>query len=135
MTENVAEIQRRITNLEGQLLVLDSDPLNINAELQTTKQHLATMKAALNTNLAALGVEETKELKKLKTSRYLQDRMNARALKHCIRAHLCQRKFEFDRLAHEYCQTINGVFCLDFSACILIIFGRQETSCSYSICN
>jgi uncharacterized protein YceH (UPF0502 family) len=122
LTDHVAEIQKCITNLEGQLTVSDSDLLSINDELQSTKQHLATMKAVLNANLAVLGVEETKELKKLKTSHYLQDRMNARALKYHIHDHLCQRKFEFDRLAHEYCQTINGVFCFCFLPVYLIVW-------------
>lgn len=78
LMESVAKIQKCITNLEGQLSVSDSDPLSINTELQSTKDHLAIMKAALDANLATLGVEEIKELKKLKTSCYLQDRMNAR---------------------------------------------------------
>jgi hypothetical protein len=80
------------------------------------------MKAALNVNSAALEVEETKELKKLKTSCYLQDIMNARALKYPIYDCLHQRKFEFDCLAHEYCQTINGVLCFCFLPVYLLLW-------------
>ncbi|KAF8130556.1 hypothetical protein EV363DRAFT_1399064 [Boletus edulis] len=96
-------------SLEIHLATSDSDLITINVELQSQKEHLAAMKVALDSHLAALGVEEIKELKRLKSSRYLQDRMNARALKYHIRERLRQRKFEFDRLTHEYRQTINDV--------------------------
>ncbi|KAF8436868.1 hypothetical protein L210DRAFT_961007 [Boletus edulis BED1] len=107
--DNVADIQKSITTLEIHLATSDSDLITINVELQSQKEHLAAMKVALDSHLAALGVEEIKELKRLKSSHYLQDRMNARALKYHIRECLHQRKFEFDRLTHEYRQTINDV--------------------------
>lgn len=66
------------------LATSDSDPISINADLQSQKEHLVVMKVALDGNLAALGIEGIKELKRLKSSHYLQDRMNARALKYRI---------------------------------------------------
>ena len=102
MIDNVTDIQKSITTLQMDLATSDSDPISINADLQSQKEHLVVMKVALDGNLAALGIEETKELKRLKSSHYLQDRMNARALKYCIQECLHQRKFEFDCLTHEY---------------------------------
>ena len=57
------------------LATSDSIPISINANFQSQKEHLVVMKVALDRNLAALGMTETKELKRFKSSHYLQDRM------------------------------------------------------------
>lgn len=119
--DNVAGTKKQIETLEQQLVLPDNDITAINAELQSTMQHLNSVKAALQRSLTALGVEESRELKKFKKSVYLQDKMNARALKHRIRDRLRQRKFEFESLMHNYRQTITGkelVMCT--CPCVLI---------------
>ncbi|KIK81916.1 hypothetical protein PAXRUDRAFT_92959, partial [Paxillus rubicundulus Ve08.2h10] len=79
----------------------------VEMDLQTSRQLLSSMKKTLTAKLSALGVEEERELKNLKASPYLCDRINARALKQHICDRLRQQKFELDRLQHDYRQTIN----------------------------
>lgn len=56
-----------------------------------------------------MGVEERVALDELRQSRYLRDRMNARALKTRIRDRLRQRKFELEKLECAYRHTVNGM--------------------------
>ncbi|KAF9230012.1 hypothetical protein BU15DRAFT_69562, partial [Melanogaster broomeanus] len=60
---------------------------------------LSTMKSSLSSKTAALGIEETKQLKKLRSSPYLHCHMNARALKQRLRDRLQQQ--------HDHCKPIN----------------------------
>jgi hypothetical protein len=106
--DNISIKEKEIYELEHLLISSTADAVRINMDLQTSRQLLTSMKKTLTAKLSALGVEEKRELKNLKASPYLRDRMNACALKHRIRDRLRQRKFELDRLQHDYRQTING---------------------------
>ncbi|KAG2344778.1 hypothetical protein BDR05DRAFT_975323 [Suillus weaverae] len=62
----------------------------------------------IDARLSALGVEDKAELEKMKKDVYLTARLNARAVKTHIQDHLCQWKFELERLERSYRASINA---------------------------
>lgn len=77
--------------------------------LRSTRAYLNGLIARRDRQFAALGVAESASLIRLKQSKFLQQRMNALALKHRMRDKLRQRKFENERLERAYRRTVNGM--------------------------
>ncbi|KAF8574524.1 hypothetical protein K439DRAFT_1649758 [Ramaria rubella] len=56
---------------------------------------------------AALGVDQMANLQGMRNSAYLCNRMNARALKNCLRSKLREQRFELARIEHSYTHSVN----------------------------
>ncbi|KAH9828839.1 uncharacterized protein C8Q71DRAFT_859379 [Rhodofomes roseus] len=98
---------KSIRELEERLLVGSGDPHEIDLQLSELRPKQLRVSAAIMNKRSALGVGETSQLSRLTKSKFLQLRMNARALKQRIRDRLRQRKFELDRLERAHRQTMN----------------------------
>lgn len=83
---------------------------DIGARLQSTRKKQSSLEAAIRTKILALGIDERNDLRQLMTSRFLQLRMNARALKMRLRERLRERKFELELLERCYRNTANGMY-------------------------
>ena len=81
-------------------------------ELRAQRSKIIT---AIQRKRSALGVNERARLSQLSRSKFLQLRMNARALKQRLRDRLRQRKFELDRLERSYRQTASSMILVFFS--------------------
>ncbi|RDB30787.1 hypothetical protein Hypma_005865 [Hypsizygus marmoreus] len=69
---------------------------------------ISKMSSAIAQKKKILGVEDRANLKKLVKNKFLQARMNARALKQRIRSRLRERKFELERLERAYRHTVSN---------------------------
>lgn len=78
--------------------------------LESSRAHLKRLEKARAVKFDALDVDDSFDLVKLKSNKYLTARMNALALKHRLRDRLRQRKFEMERLERSYRRTMNGAF-------------------------
>jgi len=98
-----------IRGLEEQLLGGNSqiDYQQLDLQLSEARTKRARIVTSIMRKRAALGVDERTQLARLTKNKYLQLRMNARALKQRIRDRLRQRKFELDRFERSYRQTTN----------------------------
>lgn len=109
-----------ISKLEKQLLGYtdydddDSDDdnddglANINTKLGEARLKLKTIEATIKRRREALGVDGRLKLENLLKNKFVQIRMNARALKQRIRDRLRNRKFEIERLERAYRHTMSG---------------------------
>ncbi len=92
------------TPLLAQLLSGD-DPA---ADLESLNAKITKYKLLIRKKVEELGVDELSDFQSLLNSKFLQLRMNARALKMRIRQRLRDRKFELDRLERSYRTAVNG---------------------------
>jgi hypothetical protein len=100
-----------VAELEGKLTNDDSDDLvNIAMALQNAQDKAKQVTNILARKRKALGVDGRLSLKTLSSSRFLQLRMSARALKSRIRDRLRQRKFELSLLERAYRHGSSGEF-------------------------
>lgn len=86
------------------------DSIDINLQLGTMRQKRRLFQDQIQRRMAALGISEMANLQTLSRSKFLQLRMNARALKLRLRQRLCERKFELEQLEKSYNNTVNGMF-------------------------
>jgi hypothetical protein len=97
------ELQKKIISKLETLLMNDlADVGSVVQQLQDTRQHVSKMEQGLHQKRTLLGVSEQADLVKLKESSFLRLRMNALALKQCIRDRLRQRKFETEKFERTY---------------------------------
>ncbi|KAI6154752.1 hypothetical protein BKA82DRAFT_4010519 [Pisolithus tinctorius] len=108
--------QKSLPNYEAKLEVLEKDLLHgvadmrsLNIQIAECHQKVKCFKEALQNQRATLGINGHSNLASIQKSAYLQLHMHALAIKKCIRACLCQRKFELERLEHSYRQTLSGL--------------------------
>ena len=116
-----ASYDESIRQLEGQLLDGSGDPQHLDMRLGELRTQRAKIIAAIQRKRSALGVNERVQLSQLSRSKFLQLRMNARALKQRLRDRLRQRKFELDRLERSYRQTVSSMIFVGFSLTMLIL--------------
>ncbi|GBE78980.1 hypothetical protein SCP_0201770 [Sparassis crispa] len=110
LQKTLVAYQENIRDLELKLLA-DNDVLDtqeIDLQLVDARSKSARIASALEHKKAALGIGERAQLVRLARNVFLRIRMNARAIKHRIRDHLHQCKFELERLERSYRQTINN---------------------------
>jgi hypothetical protein len=96
-------------------MVLDAEN-KYNAALSASER----ISALLRQKERALGPVERQQLRKLVTSPYLRDRMNALALKIRLRDKLRSRKFEIERLERTFRKQVNGTQAFSVFNCKLI---------------
>ena len=108
LQKSQASYDEAIRQLETQLLDGSGDPQDLDLRLGELRQHRSKVIKSILNKRAALGVDERAQLSRLSQSKFLQLRMNARALKQRIRDRLRQRKFELDRLERSHRQTMNS---------------------------
>ncbi|KAJ3719284.1 hypothetical protein C8R42DRAFT_643548 [Lentinula raphanica] len=87
-----------------------SEPYEIaeaEMELPLLKEKFAKAQSSLSAKEQALGVDGQREYRHLASSPFITDRMNARALKICLRQRLQARKFERDRLERSFRRQMN----------------------------
>ncbi|KAF9235994.1 hypothetical protein BU15DRAFT_89344 [Melanogaster broomeanus] len=99
LSRAVVAKEAEICKLEIELTSVTTDVLLLDQRLQASRAQLSTMKSSLSNKIAALGIKETKQLKKLHSSPYLHCRMNAHRLRQC--------KFEIERIEHDHHKAIN----------------------------
>ncbi|KAJ7085326.1 hypothetical protein C8R44DRAFT_543346, partial [Mycena epipterygia] len=103
--------RKRITELEACFLeaVQNEDPgaAVYQAQVAAAEEALHAAERKLWQREQALGVHEQQSLRKLGKSKYLNLRMNARALKRRIRDRLRSRKFELDKLERSFRRLVN----------------------------
>ena len=104
-----ATYDKSIRALEEQLISRPSVVQDIDIQLTDLRMQRARVMTAIMKKRSALGVSERAQLSHLRQSKFLELRMNARALKQRIRDRLRQRKFELDRLERSYRQTVNSM--------------------------
>ncbi|KAL6303233.1 hypothetical protein BKA93DRAFT_818113 [Sparassis latifolia] len=110
LQKTLVAYQENIRDLKLKLLA-DNDVLDtqeIDLQLVDARSKSARIASALERKKAVLGIGERVQLVRLARNVFLRIRMNARAIKHRIRDHLRQRKFELERLERSYRQTINN---------------------------
>ncbi|KAJ7117187.1 hypothetical protein C8R44DRAFT_832432 [Mycena epipterygia] len=103
--------RKRITELEACFLeaVQNEDPgaAVYQAQVAAAEEALHAAERKLWQREQALGVHKQQSLRKLGKSKYLNLRMNARALKRRIRDRLRSRKFELDKLERSFRRLVN----------------------------
>lgn len=104
--EDIEDLERRLVELDFDMRVETATELG--ARLQKIRQKQSTLAATIRTKTLALGVDARNDLRLLTTSKFLQLRMNARALKIRIRERLRERKFEVERFETCYRNSANG---------------------------
>lgn len=104
-------IRSRVRKLED----IIADPTSADYEvtiaesdLRKDEEHLAKITADVKTKERALGIDGRRALDRLMNDPYINDRMNARALKIRIRQKLTSRKFERDRIERHFREQVNG---------------------------
>lgn len=112
----IASEREEVTRLQASTNDATADVVAAFDALRSTRAYLNGLIARRDRQFAALGVTESASLVRLKQSKFLQQRMNALALKHRMRDKLRQRKFENERLERAYRRTVNGMFLLMFCA-------------------
>jgi hypothetical protein len=104
--------RKRVSDLEASFLeaVQDEDPdaLLYQAQVAAAEEALDAAKKKLYQREQALGVQEKQSLRTLGKSKYLNLRMNARALKQRLRDRLRSRKFELDKVERSFRRLVNG---------------------------
>ncbi|TFY57790.1 hypothetical protein EVJ58_g6817 [Rhodofomes roseus] len=100
--ETIRGLEERLLGDLGQL-----DPQQLDSDLAEARAKRSRIVAAIMHKRTALGVNERSQLSRLTKNKFLQVRMNARALKQRIRDRLRQRKFELDRFERSYRNTTN----------------------------
>ncbi|KAJ7117053.1 hypothetical protein C8R44DRAFT_627243 [Mycena epipterygia] len=103
--------QKRVADLEASFLqaVQDENPdaMLFQAQVAAAEEALDAAKKKLQQREQALGVQEKQSLQKLGKSKYLNLRMNARALKRRLRDRLRSRKFELDKVERSFRRLVN----------------------------
>jgi DNA-binding transcriptional regulator YbjK len=84
--------------------------LDFASSLEAARSQCKIITAAIHRKRVALSVDGRLNLQNLRESKYLQLRMNARALKSRIRSRLQQRKFELERLERAYQHNSSGAY-------------------------
>lgn len=117
LQKSQASYDDTIRQLEAQLVEGSGDPQHLDMRLGELRAQRTKIIAAIHRKRSALGVNERVQLSQLSRSKFLQLRMNARALKQRLRDRLRQRKFELDRLERSYRQTASSMIfdCLSLS--------------------
>ena len=110
-----ASYDETIRQLEGQLVDGSGDPEHLDVRLGELRAQRSKIITTIQRKRSALGVNERARLSQLSRSKFLQLRMNARALKQRLRDRLRQRKFELDRLERSYRQTASSTILVCFS--------------------
>lgn len=115
MVETILALQKTqasyddiIRKLEQQLVAGTGTVGDLHMQLEDLRSRRSRIITSILQKRAALGVDEQAQLSHLHKSKYLQLRMNARAIKQRIRDRLRQRKFELERLERSYRQTTNS---------------------------
>lgn len=97
----VVVLKERVRSLQDVILDDTSDAVDVEIatrDLDIVRAKFRKIEDSLRRKEAALGVEERQTLRHLVNSAYIQDRMNARAIKCRLREKLRGRKFELDRI-------------------------------------
>ncbi|KAG6904705.1 hypothetical protein DXG01_007796 [Tephrocybe rancida] len=79
----------------------------VKTELESVRLRLQDLTAKIRDKQSALGVADRARLEKLLNDPFLTARMNALALKQCLRDRLRSRKFELDWLECSFCKQVN----------------------------
>lgn len=103
---DIADLERKLVELDFDMRVETAS--DISAQLQRARRTHASLTTTVHVKTLALGVDARNDLRQLMTSKFLQLRMNARALKIRIRQRLQERKFELERVVECYRNTANG---------------------------
>jgi hypothetical protein len=89
-------------------LAASNNSADVLSELRETLDKIGALQAKINKKRAELGISENLMLTELLASKFLQHRMNARALKQRLRDLLHARKFALESLERAYRHTTNG---------------------------
>ncbi|KAG2030163.1 hypothetical protein BDR03DRAFT_936715 [Suillus americanus] len=104
-TNNDEQISKILT-LERTLSNLDDSVRALEMQLYECT-HRSKVADTLRRWKASLGIGQLNDLQQLRRSIFLQIRLDAQAVKACLREHLRQRKFEIERFERSYRQTVN----------------------------
>lgn len=107
---SIASEREEVTRLHTLTNDVAADAVSAFEDLRSTRAYLNGLIARRVRLYSALGIAESESLLRLKQSKFLQQRMNALAIKHRMRDKLRQRKFENERLERAYRRTVNGVY-------------------------
>jgi hypothetical protein len=86
----------------------EEDVADVASSLEDAQKKVTQLQEIIKQKKGGLGVDGRLSLQKLSTSKFLQLRMSARALKSRIRDRLRQRKFELALLERAYRHCTNG---------------------------
>lgn len=87
------------------------DVANATAKLPGAQEKLRSAQRSLKIKERSLGVDAKQQLEHLKTSKFLEKRMNAMAVKTRLLTKLRARKFERDRVERTFRTQLNGNYC------------------------
>lgn len=85
------------------------DIVSFQLEIADAQAQHDKLQKSIQRHRAALGVDVSAQLSRLRGNRYLQMRMNALALKTRIRDRLRSRKFELERIERAFRQSAGGM--------------------------
>lgn len=103
---------RELQNLIADPTSADYEVAIAESDLKKDEERLARITVLVKSKERALGIDGRRALDRLMNDPYINDRMNARALKIHIRQKLTSRKFEWDRIERRLWGQINGKLCL-----------------------
>ncbi|KAG1838530.1 hypothetical protein DFJ58DRAFT_718722 [Suillus subalutaceus] len=104
--------------------------LEMQLHLSNARSQCAKTTDTLQHCKATLGTQAKADLEKMKNNTYLTVRLNARAVKICIRDRLRQRKFDLERLERLYRATINAEHKIRTSTQILKLVSTYNSLCT-----
>ncbi|KAI5985438.1 hypothetical protein F5J12DRAFT_907874 [Pisolithus orientalis] len=105
--KSLGNYEARLEVLEKDLLHGVADMTSLTIQIAECHQKVKCFKDALQNQRATLGINGHSNLASIQKSAYLQLHMHALAIKKHTRDHLCQQKFELERLEHSYWQTLS----------------------------
>ena len=102
----VRELEEKLSSGDIDFTLESSGTLS--ADLERYRGDLSRVKASISRKKLALGADGRKDLVKLASSKFLQLRLKALALKCRLRDRLRARKYEKERLERSYRNVMNG---------------------------
>ncbi|KAG1771590.1 hypothetical protein EV702DRAFT_1048940 [Suillus placidus] len=108
LEKSLLEIDGAVRRMETQLCIGNVNNLtDYKLRLIEERAHRSRVADTLSRWKTRLGISQHTRLEQLRRNVYLQVRLDAQALKTCIRERLRQRKFEIEKLEHSYRQAVN----------------------------
>jgi hypothetical protein len=102
-----------IRKLEDELTSVQLDPLveplaDVGTRLRDRRKRLASIRASIQSKIAALGISDRINLQRISGSKFLELQVNGRALKFRLRQRVRERRFEKERIDQLYRNVMNG---------------------------
>lgn len=129
---SAAEYLAEIQHLENSLMSTrptagDESISDMTARLAEYRTRHATVTTNINAKIAALGIDDRRDLRRIAGSKFLELRMNALTAKLRLREKLRARAFERERLDQLYRNVMNGAHPPLECSCVAHVVARPPS--------